>query len=580
MTTQSVLASGLRPRRIGSPPPSASWEAPEVWLELPNILGEDKFVGLAAINEHATYFTFIVETNTGTNTVSEGFQVDWGNGDVFTYASGTRVSYLYDYTSVGNDTDLHKQALITVTPLGDDTLKEIDLNVDINTELGVSSYLGTSPWIEISVESPTLSVFNVGAGHPVTDPLVSSPPNINHRILKKVRVRCPNIIDYGTMFSHCYGLESVDLDTTNGENFFGFLQKCTSMSKFPKLHLTGATNLGHAFRDCSILGRLPKFILPNCTSLEYTFSSCTLIQNIEIEAPLVTSCEWMANSANVLTYIDLQVPSCTNFKLTFSSALSLSEVYDVDVSSGIEFLSMFSYCARLETFPDKDFLAGVDFTSMFFACTNFSELPMFTFPQGRTFDSMMDGTGLIRTPRWEFPVGDSFIGMFRDCLALQIADLWLAGATSMAQYDNIVQGCDALVVPAIYSPVGPLANYGGKSTTIFGGGACTEVSSLVSLSYNGSALTEVVGIDVSTITTPNPISFFCANSPRLSRVQIKGLTGNINAYNCNFGAGAIDEIFTNLATVITSPYIDVSNNPGAATCTPSIAIDKGWTVTT
>ena len=40
----------------------------------------------------------------------------------------------------------------------------------------------------------------------------------------------------------------------------------------------------------------------------------------------------------------------------------------------------------------------------------------------------------------------------------------------------------------------------------------------------------------------------------------------------------IDAIFTALATV-TSKLINVNGNPGAATCTPTIATAKGWTVT-
>ena len=44
-------------------------------------------------------------------------------------------------------------------------------------------------------------------------------------------------------------------------------------------------------------------------------------------------------------------------------------------------------------------------------------------------------------------------------------------------------------------------------------------------------------------------------------------------------ATALNQLFTDLPTV-TAKTIVVTGNPGAATCTTSIATAKGWTVTT
>ena len=588
MTTQSVLASGLRPRTIGTTPPSTQWGAPEVWLDLPDISGEDKFVGLAAINEHSTYFAFIVVTEPAPAQASQGFQVDWGNGDVLSYTSGTRVSYLYDFSSVDDYTGVYNQALITITPLGDDTLKEIDLNIEIGTELaGGDIYYGTSPWLELSVESPTLTVFNVGAGHPVTDiednptggPM---PPNIHHRILKKAKVRCPSVTDYSMMFHTCEGLESLDIDTSAGENFFCFLLGCTAMSKFPELDLANATNLDYAFSHCSILGTLPIFNLPNCTTITGMFYYCTLIKNIEITAPSVTTCENLATWAKVLHYIDLQTPSCTVFDRAFWGCDSLGEVYDIEVSSGVSFIEMFKACTRLTYFPDKDFPEGSDFSGMFFNCTYFGEVPHFTFPKGDNFGAMLSETALVRTPHWDFPVGTIFTSMFAACPYLQIADLWLPGVTRMEDFDSMVSNCGALHTLAIYSAIGPIGNiFNCHSLTVLGGEPFTfTATNFTTISYRGNyGLTEIVGIDLSEAIVTNSIRFHCDSNPRLSRIQVKGLAGTTKLEWCNFSAEGLNEVFTSLETVV-SATISVFGNPGTDTCDTSIATAKGWTVDT
>ncbi|MFV0269884.1 MAG: hypothetical protein ACK5HT_22425, partial [Draconibacterium sp.] len=58
-----------------------------------------------------------------------------------------------------------------------------------------------------------------------------------------------------------------------------------------------------------------------------------------------------------------------------------------------------------------------------------------------------------------------------------------------------------------------------------------------------------------------------------------GVTLITLSYN-QMDATELDRIFTALPTVTGSETSTVTGNPGAATCTPSIAEAKGWTVTT
>ena len=107
MTTDTFKELGLKKRTIGSRANDIPWEEPASWLDIPDLVNQDRFVGLAAINEHSTFFAFVVITSPGIDEVSSGFSVDWGNGDIINYASGDTVEYLYEFATAGNYNGLH-----------------------------------------------------------------------------------------------------------------------------------------------------------------------------------------------------------------------------------------------------------------------------------------------------------------------------------------------------------------------------------------------------------------------------------------------------------------------------------------
>ncbi len=59
---------------------------------------------------------------------------------------------------------------------------------------------------------------------------------------------------------------------------------------------------------------------------------------------------------------------------------------------------------------------------------------------------------------------------------------------------------------------------------------------------------------------------------------LTGMTRGFTIDDCNMSATAIDALFTSLGTASGAQTINVRRNPGSATCTPSIATAKGFTV--
>jgi hypothetical protein len=68
-----------------------------------------------------------------------------------------------------------------------------------------------------------------------------------------------------------------------------------------------------------------------------------------------------------------------------------------------------------------------------------------------------------------------------------------------------------------------------------------------------------------------------SNAYNLRRIEGGNIPITFTISGCNFEATEIDELFTDLPTV-SGKTVTVSNNPGSATCTTTIATSKGWTV--
>jgi len=92
-----------------------------------------------------------------------------------------------------------------------------------------------------------------------------------------------------------------------------------------------------------------------------------------------------------------------------------------------------------------------------------------------------------------------------------------------------------------------------------------------------SSLILIDTIDCSSVTN---LDAFVNGCHALARCKITGVKVTHSYADCSLPATAIDVIFTNLASGVTGQTITVTGNPGAATCTPSIATAKGWTVAT
>ena len=138
---------------------------------------------------------------------------------------------------------------------------------------------------------------------------------------------------------------------------------------------------------------------------------------------------------------------------------------------------------------------------------------------------------LTSIPMLDTSVTSTFTGMFQYCTALE--SIPTLNTSSGTGFMSMFQGCSSLKsIPALN------LSSGLAFSNMFNG--CTKVTS----------------------------------------IHVTGFTRSISVSSCVLlNADALNEIFTNAGTSINSSQtITVTGCAGAATCNPSIAIDKGWSV--
>jgi hypothetical protein len=128
-------------------------------------------------------------------------------------------------------------------------------------------------------------------------------------------------------------------------------------------------------------------------------------------------------------------------------------------------------------------------------------------------------------------------------------------------------------------------NTGSNTTFIFDGTFCLQKIGLINLNaatdlsslFQSSGVREVEFVSCANVSiTSNMFN----NTGSIQKLIMPGLRFGLNVSNNRLQAAAINAFFTALGTSSGSQTINVSGNPGAATCNTSLATTKGFTVIT
>lgn len=183
---------------------------------------------------------------------------------------------------------------------------------------------------------------------------------------------------------------------------------------------------------------------------------------------------------------------------------------------------------------------------------------------------------------WDFSNCNNAQGAFNGCTSLIEIQLPASGFASNANFNNMFANCISLtnidLSPLDVSNVTNMSSMFIRCNSMrqvtLTGWDTSAVLDVSSMFLNCHALQKLPELNFSAVTNFASFVFACSS---LVSMKATGISRTISFSNCSLGPYALDEIYTNLATVV-GQTITVSGNYGTATDNPSIAIAKGWTV--
>lgn len=340
-----------------------------------------------------------------------------------------------------------------------------------------------------------------------------------------------SLVDISSCFSGCSLLQSITLPTTVGAtiSMSQMFSSCLSLSTITIPSTWTITSLNSAFSGCNNIKsiNLPNNTQNSITSLSNTFLNCYLLDSVILPTSL--------NAANNLGSI---FKGCYSLK---------SVIFPSTMNSVTSMFASFYLCSSLTSLTLPTSMSScVDFSQTFWGCS----LESITLPS----------------------VVSSSISTFSNLayLARNLKTLTLP-TTQMSLVNNIqfmFGGCGNLTTITNLDKVGSL------TATPLVNGNTPNAYLLTSLSFN-------CPFSVLTLNGQSATSFNKLNSLRLLNTgagQWTGSSPQINVSYCDLGVAALDQLFTDLTTII-GKTINITGCTGAVGCTRSIATAKGWTVT-
>jgi hypothetical protein len=320
--------------------------------------------------------------------------------------------------------------------------------------------------------------------------------------------------------------------------------------------VAASITLGTAFSGCINLSSVTIPSSYNITSLTSTFQNCTSLTSVNLPN----------NAQNILTA----------FSNTFSGCQALQTVImPTSLNSVSTMINAFSNCFNLlsVTLP-ATMNSLISLGSTFSGCQSLTSV---TLPTSATvlttFSNIFQNCFALTSVTLPATISAStltFSTAFSGCFSLKTITLPTTQTTSLNSMISTFANCLSLTT---INNTGNLGNTSTGSTTYINATLNTGMDSLTTLSFN----TKFSALDVSG-TASIPTALTSLRLLNNGSGQYAGVSPQLNVSNTSLGAAALDQLFTDLPTVV-GRTINITGTPGAATCNRSIATGKGWTVT-
>jgi surface protein len=583
----TILKSSAAPIIYGSGKPSGSfasqkqlsWVRPSDWLTLtaPSA-SEQKFVGLFAVfNQSSNYVALRAAVSSGTYTV------DWGDGSSpQTYTSNTTAEYNYSYSSLNSNTLSsrgYRQAIVTVTPTTSGaTFSLFGLNYRHSARSSSSS--GTY-WLDVAISAPNATTVMLG-GYDTT-----GTASVKMPYLEQANIVAHNTTTMAYMFYDSNALQSVPLfDTASVTNMSRMFERCSSLKKIPLFNTASVTNMSSMFQYCASLESVPLFNTASVTNMSNMFAGCNSLESV----PLF-------NTASV-----------TNMSNMFNGCSSLESVPLFNTASVTAMNSMFIGCELLQSVPLFNTASVTNMSSMFSGCSSLESVPLFNTASVTNMSTMFSGcSSLKKIPLFNTASVTNMSGMFQSATNLHsIPSFNTSSVTTMSSFLNSGPRSLTVITELDLSKISSSSNNNfsmpiniskakftgmrwGLSFSGLNMGAAELDEMYTALAVLNPNVTNASGNGTTATYTVDDISAFVANRTvtmtgidpvayNLTNATVASVNTANNTFTVN-NAATGTYVSGGVATIQDNKTITVTGNPGTASDNPSIATNKGWTVT-
>ena len=590
------------------------WQRPSDWITFTEpTASEQKVVGTVAVfDQDSNYLALLVTITDGTQ-----YTVDWGDGTTSDHNSGDVAEKNYTWASISSGTVTSKgyrQAIVTITPkTAGKTFATLQLSRR-NTAL-TSNTSTTSPWLDIAVSAPNATdiYFLYANNGLVTDRLRCS-------MLEQVKIISSNITNPSGIFRNMPVLQNATFNSnsaiTTTEAMF---QDCLSLVIAPSMSTNSIVRTESMFNGCRSLRVVPLYNTQNVTNSVTMFNNCYALESVPLFnfASLTTATSMFSGCTNLQSVPLFNFSALTNGLSMFNGCSALKTVPLFNFSALTNASSMFNNCISLETVPLFNTASVTNMQNMFSLCSNLVSVPLFNTASvtnmTNTFSSCIS---LETVPNFNTSTVTSFANIFNGCTSLQVAPVFTFGTgmntanavfnnnsslreisefnlTYISSVSNNNMNLGNATINSACASLGRAKLIGNKFTQSFqncrmGAAQLDEMytalatlnPSITNASGNGTTVTFTVGTSFIrafttgrsvTVTGVDPIAY--------------NITGTVASVNNTAGTFTINNAATGTyvsggtATITSDVTITVTGNPGVTGDNPTIATNKGWTVT-
>jgi hypothetical protein len=277
-TFQAVGTSSGTPDTFG-------WVRPSDWLPMPTVLDtETKFVGLLAVYDVKGPQVALSATVTG------GYTVDWGDGNVENFASAAVATHAYNYQALPSSSLSsrgYKQVLVTVTR--QNTANNLTNVFRLNHQPTTTHQ--QIQWLDIAMSFPNLATELLIAANGHAQTSITG----TWELLERVRIVNCRLNSTGSLFLGLLNLQSYEINNNNPTpttSIGRMFESCKNLTKVTSLGNASATATVHsAFSGCTNLIEVPVFTISSAaTSISSMFATCTRLKTIPaIDLSVLTS---------------------------------------------------------------------------------------------------------------------------------------------------------------------------------------------------------------------------------------------------------------------------------------------------